>query len=448
MSRSKRIEQIVKLGQEGQVPLPFSYNVISELPSMDEPADLKAITEIPATSVDTLRRAKDSDYKAIGMTLPIVLNIDNNSQFENQNNIEDDVIRDNISSPSLLDSVDKLHASHGEKPVASPLMDLYNLINTTSSADKENNPPNSEDERYADIDFSPDDSTDEYQPPQRRHIRNISFSPISNTSSSTVGFNSEIRHSPTKTKTKKGKKRIRNPQKWKKNISKELKNSGKEYVSRTGKNIDAKVMRPPCNCRLQCRNQFSEDQRRQIFESYWNLASIQRQRDFLCSCIEPLNILCRRIKNVEKPRTPNCSFLFLNNGRGFKMCKTFLLNTLGISERTLRTVIEAKKYNSGMAPKDNRGKHGHHKKTDPEILQSVKNHINSIPRIESHYLRAHTSIEFIDGGLTIVEMHRNYKTQRSSLQKEAATYDVYAKFFNTEFNLTFFIPKKDQCDLF
>ncbi|CAK1600149.1 unnamed protein product [Parnassius mnemosyne] len=264
MSRSKRIEQIVKLGQEGQVPLPFSYNVISELPSMDEPADLKAEKEgelgslkrkrsssstssssslssysssssststssslhdtsskeeIPATSVDTLRRAKDSDYKAIGMTLPIVLNVDNNNQFENKNNIEDDVIRDNISSPSLLDSVDKLHASHGEKPVASPLMDLYNLINTTSSADKENNPPNSEDEHYADIDFSPDDSTDEYQPPQRRHIRNISFSPISNTSSSTVGFNSEIRHSPT---PKKGKKRIRNPQKWKKNISKEL----------------------------------------------------------------------------------------------------------------------------------------------------------------------------------------------------------------------------------
>ncbi|CAK1600151.1 unnamed protein product [Parnassius mnemosyne] len=44
-------------------------------------------------------------------------------------------------------------------------------------------------------------------------------------------------------------------------------------------------------------------------------------------------------------------------------------------------------------------------------------------------------------------MHRNYKTQRSSIQKEAATYDVYAKIFNTEFNVSFFIPKKDQCDL-
>lgn len=302
--------------------------------------------------------------------------------------------------------------------------------------EKENIVPNSENEHSAGMDFSPDDSSDEYQPPQQHHTRNLNLS----TSSS----NLELRQTPT---PKKGKKRIRNPQKWKKNISRELKNSGKEYISRTGKKIEGKVIRPPCNCRLQCRNKFTEDQRKQIFESYWNLASIQRQRDFLCSCIEPLNISCRRIKNLEKPRTPNCSFSLLNNGRCFKICKTFLLNTLGITERTLRTVIEARNYNAGIAPKDNRGKHGHHKKTVPELVQSVKDHINSIPRIESHYLRANTSREFIDGGLTIAEMHRNYKAQRSTIHEEAVTYDVYANIFKTDFNISFFAPKKDQCDL-
>ncbi|CAH0724528.1 unnamed protein product, partial [Brenthis ino] len=57
-----------------------------------------------------------------------------------------------------------------------------------------------------------------------------------------------------------------------------------------------------------------------------------------------------------------------------------------------------------MAPKDNRVKHGNHKKRDPELVQSVKDHINSVPRIESHYLRANTSREFIDGG-PIAELH-------------------------------------------
>ncbi|CAH0716233.1 unnamed protein product, partial [Brenthis ino] len=208
------------------------------------------------------------------------------------------------------------------------------------------------------------------------------------------------------------------------------------------KKIASKLIIPPCDCRLQCRNKFSEDQRKEIFKSYWNLASLQRQRNFLCTCIELINISCRRIKNLDKPRTPNCSFSLLNNGQCFKVCKKFLLNTLGITERTLRTVIETRNYNAGNAPKDNRGKHGNHKKTDPELVQSVKDHINSVPRIESHYLRANTSREFIDGGLTIAELHRNYKTQRSSLQKEAVTYDVYAKIFKTDFNISFFFIKE------
>lgn len=46
---------------------------------------------------------------------------------------------------------------------------------------------------------------------------------------------------------------------------------------------------------------------------------------------------------------------------------------------------------------------------DPEILDSVRAHINSIPRIESHYLKANTKKEFIDGGLGVAERHREAK---------------------------------------
>lgn len=41
MSRSKRIEQIVKLGQDGHVPQPFSQNIQTELTAMDKPTELK-----------------------------------------------------------------------------------------------------------------------------------------------------------------------------------------------------------------------------------------------------------------------------------------------------------------------------------------------------------------------------------------------------------------------
>lgn len=124
------------------------------------------------------------------------------------------------------------------------------------------------------------------------------------------------------------------------------------------------------------------------------------------------------------------------------------MNTLGIAERTLRTVIQGRYSSSvgvGVIPNDKRGKHAYHNQVRPEIIQSVRDHINSIPRIESHYTRANTSREFIDGGLTIKEMHRNYLSSRESMQ--SANYDMYARIFNTEFNVSFFIPKKDQCDL-
>lgn len=129
------------------------------------------------------------------------------------------------------------------------------------------------------------------------------------------------------------------------------------------------------------------------------------------------------------------------------MCKTFFINTLGISERAVRTVIDGKISGNGFAPSDNRGKHNRHKKIDEEILNSVRHHINKIPRIESHYVRRDTSREFIDGALTIADIHRHYCSERSMINKPAVNYDAFAKIFNTEFNIGFFMPKKDQCDL-
>lgn len=247
--------------------------------------------------------------------------------------------------------------------------------------------------------------------------------------------------------TNKTKKRLRDVNNWGKVKAKILKNSGQAYKSRTGKMVDARKMGPLCSdkCILSCTKNISEDYRSQLFEDYWAMGSFQRQRDYLNSCIETLIIKYRRV-SAQEPRKPNCAFYITKNEQKVRVCKTFLINTLGITERRIRTVIQGKT-ETGMAPIDNRGKHSNHRKTDPEVLASVRNHINSIPRIESHYVRSDTSREFIDGGLTISEMHRNYSSQRTTANLQAANYDTYSRIFNTEFNIGFFLPKKDQCDI-
>ena len=48
-------------------------------------------------------------------------------------------------------------------------------------------------------------------------------------------------------------------------------------------------------------------------------------------------------------------------------------------------------------------------KEDPAIKDGVIDHINTIPRIESHYLRAQSTREFIEGGKSLADLHRDYK---------------------------------------
>lgn len=94
--------------------------------------------------------------------------------------------------------------------------------------------------------------------------------------------------------------------------------------------------------------------------------------------------------------------------------------------------------NVSIIKEDGRGKHGKQVKLDDETKQSVRDHINSIPKIESHYLRANTSRQFVGGDLTVREMHRNYRKKREEVNKPAAGYDAYLRIFNTEFNIGFF----------
>ncbi|CAH2107147.1 unnamed protein product [Euphydryas editha] len=78
---------------------------------------------------------------------------------------------------------------------------------------------------------------------------------------------------------------------------------------------------------------------------------------------------------------------------------------------------------------------------------SVKDFINSIPRIESHYLRAQTTREFISSDKSLADIYRDYKRLRERDELPVATSSTFNRIFNTEFNISFFVPKKDQCDL-
>ncbi|KAL4720779.1 hypothetical protein ACJJTC_017586 [Scirpophaga incertulas] len=58
--------------------------------------------------------------------------------------------------------------------------------------------------------------------------------------------------------------------------------------------------------------------------------------------------------------------------------------------------------------KDRRGKHENHAHLDPLVEDSIRKHLDSIPKVDSHYCRADTKRTYIEGGKTVADLHRDY----------------------------------------
>ena len=169
------------------------------------------------------------------------------------------------------------------------------------------------------------------------------------------------------------------------------------------------------------------------------IGDLERQRSFIAASMECRNPKYRYTRQ-EKQRNFNQSFFFSLQEKKIRVCKLFLKNTPVICDRPIRTVIEKKENN--FLQTDNRGKHLNHYKVDADIKDSVREHINSIPRTEIHYLRANTSREFIDGGKSLADLHRDYQRVREEKQLPFANLMMYSHIFNGEFNISFFHQRK------
>lgn len=207
---------------------------------------------------------------------------------------------------------------------------------------------------------------------------------------------------------KMGRKRIKSPTKWKQNVTKRLRNKGKTYVSHSQKKIAAGCLKEPCNdkCRLKCVEKINLDEKYNLFRNFWDLGDLMKQRAYIHSCmidIEPKY----KYTNAAQPRSNNKAYYFVVKDVNIRVCKTFFKSTLDITDSMIFTIQQKVKEN-GIMLDDFRGKHQNHRKTDSALRTAIKNHINSIPRVESHYLRASTSRQYIDGSKTINNINYYY----------------------------------------
>lgn len=112
---------------------------------------------------------------------------------------------------------------------------------------------------------------------------------------------------------KRGGKRVAVAENWLSNKAKKLRNSGQAYTSRSKsqKRINARSIRPACGdkCRLKCSNKVDENTRREIFQKYWALEDINRQRDFIHKYMKPVKP-AYRYSSADRPRQHNNAYYF------------------------------------------------------------------------------------------------------------------------------------------
>lgn len=247
-------------------------------------------------------------------------------------------------------------------------------------------------------------------------------------------------------KEKRTRKRQSNPNMWKKNIRKALRNTGKEYISpSTKKTVEAKFVKPSncTNCRYKCAENVTESIRENLFESFYDQSmTYERKRDFICRHV----LVKATSKRYAKTYKHNSRSYFLPVGNTLqRVCKQFFLRTLDVSDKMIRCTL-ARKVHGSFEGTDRRGKHTPVNKTPEDKTNYIKSHIESFPVMQSHYKRKDTQRQFLSQDLSINKMYELYKIKCQEDGVQPASQITYRRVFCSQYNYSFHKPKKDSCE--
>lgn len=232
-------------------------------------------------------------------------------------------------------------------------------------------------------------------------------------------------------------------------MNKRLKNTGQSYISSTGKEVQERHIKEPSSdkCKHQCSEKIPKDDRERIFKQFWEIGDVNKQREYIVRHTKSVfpKYAYKKV-NRTRDRSENKAYHFQINDKFIRECRLFFLNTLDIGDTMLRNALN-KTNSEGFIDSDRRGKHGNQAKLDTDMKQFIREHIQSIPKIESHYLRAQSTRDYIDGSLNISTLYRLYKEECEKNDNHIAKKCTYRNIFNNEFNISWYTPKKDQCTL-
>lgn len=323
---------------------------------------------------------------------------------------------------------------------------LDNIVEVTPSLD-DSSLPNSEDENFDSLDTN----SSTFLPP----ITANSLDPQPSTSAaSTVNVNVENDETRQELGKKLTRKRVPKPEKWRKNVLKEQFAKGLEHetTNKAGEVVfkRARELQAGCDlsCRRKCHLKISKAERLEIFKNFWEIPTQVEKWGFIGRHLKINEI--KRSYLLTPQKKSSREFYFQGQNGLIQVCKTMFKDTLDITDSWIETVVK-KLENKGFIASDMRGKNPKTQMSKTEELRvSIRKHIDNLQRMPSHYSRENTHKEYlVQDFQSVVDLYSNYETWMSEVypNEAIATIRQYRDVFNFEYNISFFLPKKDLCDV-
>ena len=292
-----------------------------------------------------------------------------------------------------------------------------------------------------------------------------------------IGRVEEVTAEPQQEASKPGRKRVRNPDNWR-----------KKHVKRPGLRKNSPRYQIPdlvsrdC-CKKKCLEQFSVLHLNKVRDDFEGLY-YEQQNMYLNGLLKRHEtkqsrghsrkkpIFTTSGKKVGRPPAEESHFTFeysIRNEKGVdvRVCQKSFCGVYGFGPKRL-LILRRKSGDTGtsMEP-DQRGKHGNHPVVGEEVKDLIREHIRSFPAKHSHYSRKDNSGRvYLSSELSIARLHKNFlqihdpeyiqleeenlrrKVSHQPLQKlrkPLASEHFYHDIFVTEFNIHFGIPRTDTC---
>lgn len=232
---------------------------------------------------------------------------------------------------------------------------------------------------------------------------------------------------------------------WVKNKRKTARLHGKPYVSTSGNLTTAKSPKElSCKCPFMCK-EFTSNDRKVLCEKYYQLDSYERQRDFICQ--SAIKVKVQQRKTYKAKRTASFEYYLAKEDKKVRVCRSFFMATYSMSAKLLKLAVSRKNEQGVYDGVDRRGRKASANKVPEEKLQLIRSHIASYPQMESHYCRKSSQKKYLSTGLTLQKMYSGYHQMCLGKGETALKPHKYREIFNSEFNLSFYKPKKDQCSV-